>query len=208
VILDDDFHSYVPTIVQNALRNCGQVCISPNRVLVRDGQHDAFVVALVEHLGSLKVGDPHEPETDFGPVVSQRQREKGGRIHRSSQGRRCSCSRSAAVVRPGSITVGMSCPPSSSMSTNSMEVAQEEIFGPVISVIRYRDEADAVRESPTTLRMASVERYSRRTPPMLSPSPLQIDNGHMPDQTTRPGAGGGGPFGGRKKSGLGAERQP
>jgi betaine-aldehyde dehydrogenase len=203
VILDDDFHSYVPTIVQNALRNCGQVCISPNRVLVRDGQHDAFVVALVEHLGSLKVGDPHEPETDFGPVVSQRQREKvEGFIDRA---RAAGAHVAFGGGRPAGFDHGWYVVPTVLVDVdNSMEVAQEEIFGPVISVIRYRDEADAVAIANDSAYGLGGTVFAA-DPAHAVAVALQIDTGTC-QINEAPGAGGGGPFGGRKKSGLGAER--
>lgn len=203
VVLDDDFEAYVPIIVQNALRNTGQVCVSPNRILIADEQHDSFIEALLAHLGSLKVGDPHEQQTDFGPLVSQRQRERvEGFIRRAVE---AGAQIAFGGGRPAGLDQGWYVQPTVLVGVdNSMEVAQEEIFGPVLSVIRYSDEADAVAIANDSQYGLGGSVFAADAARAVAVA-LQIDTGTC-QINDAPGAGGGGPFGGHKKSGLGCER--
>jgi betaine-aldehyde dehydrogenase len=203
VVLDDDFDTYVPQIVQNALRNTGQVCVSPNRVLVHEDLHDKFVTALCEYLASLHTGDPHDGNTDFGPLVSERQRDRvEGFIARASE---AGARLAYGGGRPAGLARGWYVEPTVFVDVdNSMEIAQEEVFGPVISVIRYRDEAHAIS-------IANDSQYGlggavfATDPTRALEIALQIETGTC-QINDAPGAGGGGPFGGLKRSGLGCER--
>jgi betaine-aldehyde dehydrogenase len=203
VVLDDDLDTYVPIIVQNALRNTGQVCVSPNRILIADEHHDSFVDALVAHLGSLKVGDPHEQDTDFGPLVSQCQRERvEGFVHRAVE---AGAQIAFGGGRPAGLDHGWYVQPTVLVGVdNSMEVAQEEIFGPVLSVIRYKDEADAVAIANASKYGLGGSVFAADAARAVAVA-LQIDTGTC-QINDAPGAGGGGPFSGHKKSGLGCER--
>jgi acyl-CoA reductase-like NAD-dependent aldehyde dehydrogenase len=203
IILDGDGASYLPSLVGNALRNVGQVCVSPNRILVSAEQHDEFIGQLVNYVAALKVGDPHEPDTDVGPVVSARQRDRvEGYI-------KAGVKDGAKLVqgggRPDGFERGFYVEPTVFDHVDpQMRIAQEEIFGPVLSVITYKDVDDAVAIANGTQFGLGGAVYSAdpkraiEVATRLRTGSCAINDG--------PPAGGGGPFGGYKRSGIGRER--
>jgi betaine-aldehyde dehydrogenase len=144
IILDDaDLDSTMGWLKMASLMNNGQACIAQTRILASLDRYDEVVGALAATVEGMKVGDPLDPATEIGPLVARRQQERvdgyialglaegaviaaGGRGHPLERG---------WYVTP---TVF-------SDVTNDMRIAQEEIFGPVLTVIPYADEADAVR---------------------------------------------------------------
>ena len=203
IILDGDGASYLPSLVGNALRNVGQVCVSTNRVLVSEKQHDDFVGQLAGYVAALKVGDPHEPDTDVGPLVSARQRDRvEGYI-------KAGVEEGARLVqgggRPKGLQRGFYVEPTVFDQVDpQMRIAQEEIFGPVLSVITYKDVDDAVAIANGTQFGLGGVVYSAdpkraiEVATRLRTGSCAINDG--------PPAGGGGPFGGYKRSGIGRER--
>jgi acyl-CoA reductase-like NAD-dependent aldehyde dehydrogenase len=177
--------------------------VSPNRILVAAEQHDRFVAALCEHLASLKIGDPHEEDTVFGPLVSQRQRDRvEGFIARALE---AGARLAYGGGRPAGFDKGWYVEPAVLVDVdNSMEIAQEEVFGPVVSVIRYRDEADAIAIANDSRYGLGGSIYAADPARALAVA-LEIETGTC-QINDAPGAGGGGPFSGRKSSGLGCER--
>ena len=198
-----DMTPYLPSLIANSLRNSGQICISTNRVLVHRDDRDTVVGQLVDYVAAMKVGDPHDPDTDFGPLAAERQRDNAERFIASG------LAQGAKVVlgggRPAGQPRGWYVEPTIFTDVdNRMEIAQEEIFGPVLSVIAYRDEDEAVA-------IANDSVYG------LGGAVFAPDVEHGIDVAARivtgtcsvnggPPSGGGGPFGGRKQSGLGCER--
>jgi aldehyde dehydrogenase (NAD+) len=198
-----DMAPYIPSLVAASLRNSGQICISTNRVLVQADDRDTVVGQLADYVSRLKIGDPHDPDTDFGPLAAARQRDNAERFIASG------LAEGAKVVlgggRPASQPKGWYVEPTIFVDVdNRMEIAQEEIFGPVLSVISYRDEAEAIA-------IANDSVYG------LGGSVFAADVEHGLDVAAEivtgtcsvnggPASGGGGPFGGRKQSGLGCER--
>jgi aldehyde dehydrogenase (NAD+) len=146
VILDDaDFKKAVREGVQACFRNAGQSCNAPTRMLVpREKLAEAASVAKQE-ADATKVGDPGREETGVGPLVSKAQFEKVQRL--INQG----IAEGATVVtggagRPDGIPKGFFAKPTVfSNVRNEMKIAREEIFGPVLCIIPYDDEDDAVR---------------------------------------------------------------
>jgi betaine-aldehyde dehydrogenase len=203
LILDGDVSAAVRTIVATALRNVGQVCISTNRILVHEDQRDELLEQLSAQVAALKIGDPHDAETDIGPVVSAAQRDRVEGYIASAIGE------GAKLVlggrRPPGFEHGYYIEPTVFCDVDpSMRVAQEEIFGPVLLVMTYRDEDDAIA-------IANDSRFG------LGGAVFSADVGHAVRVASRirtgtcaindaPPAGGGGPFGGYKRSGLGRER--
>jgi acyl-CoA reductase-like NAD-dependent aldehyde dehydrogenase len=126
-----------------SLMNNGQACVAQTRILVSERRHDELVDALGEMMSSLVIGDPAEPTTDIGPLVSQRQQ------HRVQSYIRAGIDEGAKLVVGGEDSPrerGWFVRPSLFVdATNDMTIAREEIFGPVLTVIKYRDEDDAVR---------------------------------------------------------------
>ncbi|WP_226356746.1 aldehyde dehydrogenase family protein [Pseudonocardia sp. ICBG601] len=125
--------------------NTGQVCAAYSRVLVPGNRYDEVVGALVATAESFVVGDPFDPATTMGPLVSKRQQERV--LGYIETGR----AEGATVATGGGVPAGMDTgayiqPTVFTGVENGMRIAQEEIFGPVASVIRYDtlDEAIAI----------------------------------------------------------------
>jgi aminomuconate-semialdehyde/2-hydroxymuconate-6-semialdehyde dehydrogenase len=148
VVFDDcDVDKAVDGAIRAGFANQGQVCLCGSRLLVQEGIYDEFVAAFVEKAAAMKVGDPADPETSLGALISHSHREKvesfvalaqeeGGTIEtggiRPDLGDPLDA---GAFLRPTVI---------SGLST-SCRTATEEIFGPVVTVHPFKDEADAVR---------------------------------------------------------------
>jgi acyl-CoA reductase-like NAD-dependent aldehyde dehydrogenase len=126
-----------------SLMNNGQACVAQTRILVSEKRHDDMVDALAEMMSGLVVGDPADEATDIGPLVTQRQQqrvqgyirsgvEQGARLVLGGHDNPTDC---GWFVRPTLFAD----------ASNDMRIAREEIFGPVLSVIPYDDDADAVR---------------------------------------------------------------
>ena len=135
VVLDDaDLDRLLPSVIDNAFRNTGQVCVATTRLLVPRVQHDDIVDRLVDAVAGMKVGDPHDASSDFGPLASARQRERvEGYIAAGRQ-------EGAKVVlgggRPSGLERGWFVEPTIFVNVKpDMSIAQEEIFGPVLSVL-------------------------------------------------------------------------
>ena len=145
IILDDaDLAASIPGIVPNGLMNNGQACVAQTRILASRDRYDEVVEAVTEAAGSVKVGDALDPETECGPLVAERQRDRvEGYI---AAGREQGARVTVGGGRPSGMDRGWFVEPTVFADvTNDMTIAQEEIFGPVLSVIAYDDVDDAVR---------------------------------------------------------------
>jgi aldehyde dehydrogenase (NAD+) len=146
VFEDADFEAAVMGAISGIFAATGQTCIAGSRLLVQRSIHDDFVRRLVEVAGAARIGDPMSMETHVGPVTTQPQYEKilhymdvaredgatcvlGGKPY-TGEG-----ARGNRFVEP-TIFTGVS---------NDMRIAQEEVFGPILSVIPFGDEEDALR---------------------------------------------------------------
>ncbi|HYG92638.1 MAG TPA: aldehyde dehydrogenase [Nocardioides sp.] len=146
IVLDDaDLGATVEGLKFIGLMNSGQACVAQTRVLVSRRRHDEVADALAEMVTGLVVGDPMDPATEVGPMVARRQQERvekyialgqdeGARLAAGGLGMPEGLDR-GWYVRP-TVFAGVD---------NRMRIAQEEIFGPVLSVIPYDDVDDAVR---------------------------------------------------------------
>ncbi|MGV0853454.1 aldehyde dehydrogenase [Mycolicibacterium phlei] len=201
IILDDaDIDRTVEHLKTASLMNNGQACVAQTRILVSERRHDEVVGALAAMMSGLAVGDPADDATDIGPLVAQRQQQRVQGYIRSGvvEGARIVLGGSDApldrgwYVRPTLFTD----------ATNEMTIAREEIFGPVLTVLTYRDEADAVR-------IANDSDYG------LAGSVWTADTAHGLEIAAQIRAGTYGinmytldttmPFGGFKQSGIGRE---
>ena len=125
--------------------NSGQACVAQTRVLVSRERHDSFAAALATAIGGMKVGDPLDPATEIGPMVAQRQQERVASYIRIGQEEGAQLL-TGGDGRPDGLDTGWYVRPTVFAGVdNRMRIAQEEIFGPVLSVIAYDDVADAVR---------------------------------------------------------------
>lgn len=182
----------------------GQVCESGTRLLLSKGKHDAFVEALVERTRGLKLGDPKDPETTVGPVVSQRQLDRV--LGYIETGRREGATLRVGGKRAtdGALERGFFVEPTIFTGVEPTHtIAQEEIFGPVLSVLRYSDIDDAVRIANGTIYglaagvwSADIEQ-AKAVARRLRAGWVWLNEWHV----LSPSA----PFGGYKQSGIGRE---
>ena len=132
-------------MLPNAIMNNGEACISLTRILAPRDRYTEVTEALVEQVRAMKVGDALDPATEVGPLVAERQRDRVENYIRDRPGRRGQGRGRRRPPRRAS-TPGWFVEPTVFVDVdNSMRIAQEEIFGPVLSVIPYDDDADAVR---------------------------------------------------------------
>ncbi|MFP5255633.1 MAG: aldehyde dehydrogenase [Acidimicrobiia bacterium] len=146
IILDDaDLAATMESLKFASLMNNGQACVAQTRILASRQQYGEVVEALAETVRGMVVGDPHDPATEIGPLVAERQQERVDKYIALGQ------EEGARVVvggngRPSGFDKGWYVQPTVFADVdNSMRIAQEEIFGPVLAVIPYDDVDDAVR---------------------------------------------------------------
>jgi betaine-aldehyde dehydrogenase len=144
IICDDaDLDATMGWLKMASLMNNGQACVAQTRILASRGRYDEVLGALTETVRGMRVGDPADPATEIGPLVAERQRERVENYIRIGQdeGAKIALGGSGRPYDRGWYVT----PTVFAGVTNDMRIAREEIFGPVLSVIPYEDEADAVR---------------------------------------------------------------
>ncbi len=203
ILLEDaDFQKAVPQGVQECFRNAGQSCNAPTRMLVPRFKMAEVVAAARQSAESTKLGDPLTDETTVGPLASKAQFDKVQRL--INQGIREGATLVAGGPgRPDGFAKGYFVKPTVfSDVRNDMTIAREEIFGPVLSIIPYENEDDAVRIANDTpyglsgfVTSGSLERAGRIAKGIRSGN-VHV-NGARVDF--------GGCFGGYKQSGNGRE---
>ena len=200
VFADANVDDAIPSSVWSIYYAAGQSCEARSRVLVERPLYDDFVSRFAEAAGKLKVGDPLDGESQMGSLVSQEHRD---RVHGFVEKGR---EEGAEVVTGGELQDGKGAfyPPTVLAGVeSSMVVAQEEIFGPVATVIPFEDEKDAVRIANDT-RYGLMATVWTGDPARGHRLARQIKAGtvgiNMPF-TAFPGI----PFGGYKQSGFGRE---
>ncbi len=200
VFADADLDDAIPSSVWSIYYAAGQSCEARSRVLVEQSVYDDFVSRFADAAGRVKVGDPLDPETQMGSLISTQHRD---RVHGYVEKGR---EEGAEVVLGGQPSEGDGAfyPPTVIAKVdNKMAVAQDEIFGPVVTVIPFEDEKDAIRIA-NDIRyglMATVWTGDAARGHRLA---SRIQSGtvgiNMP-YTAFPGI----PFGGYKESGFGRE---
>jgi aldehyde dehydrogenase (NAD+) len=145
IVLDDyDVNAAAKTLAQTIAIMSGQVCATLSRVLVSKKRQAAFEQALTRELQAIRVGDPTDPSSQMGPLAMRRQFDRvAGYIAKGKEeGARLVC----GGDRPPHLKQGCYFNPTLFSNVDSrMVIAQEEIFGPVIALMTYEDEAEAVR---------------------------------------------------------------
>jgi aldehyde dehydrogenase (NAD+)/betaine-aldehyde dehydrogenase len=198
VFADADLDSAIPSAVWSIYYAAGQSCEARSRVLVEEPLYDDFVSAFAEKAGSVKMGDPLDAETQMGSLISQAHRERVHAFVEEARGE------GGEVVLGGEPGEHAFYPPTVVAGLeNSARIAQEEVFGPVVTVIPFADEQDAIRIANDVKYglMASVwtgdPARGHRVAARIKAGTVGIN---MP-YTAFPGL----PFGGYKQSGFGRE---
>ena len=203
VILDDaDFQTAIPGGVQGCVMNSGQSCNAPTRMLVPASRHDEAVAIAKAAASGVKVGPASAEGVTIGPVVSELQWKKiQGLIQKGiDEGATLV---TGGVGRPDGLTRGYYVKPTIFANVkNDMTIAREEIFGPVLAILPYRDEEEAIRIANDTpyglsgyVTSGNLDR-ARRVALRLRTGNVHL-NGAGPDFAA--------PFGGYKHSGNGRE---
>ena len=197
VVLEDaELDHAVEAAVFGKFLHQGQICIAINRLIVVDAIHDAFVERFVERVKSLKVGDPQDEDTFIGPIINKSQFDRVMRLIESARA-------AGATQLAGGKPQGLTIPPHVFTGvTNGMEIARNEIFGPVAPIIRVRDEEEALKVANDTDRGLSGAVFTRDLARGARfADRLQVGMSHVNDTPVidLPNS----PFGGEKNSGIG-----
>jgi acyl-CoA reductase-like NAD-dependent aldehyde dehydrogenase len=200
VLPDADIDAAVRTAVNGVFFNSGQVCVAGTRIFVQKDQYDGFVDKLTKASAAMTVGDPLNPDTRLGPLVSKEQfdrvnnymdigRKEGARVTIGGE----SVGGTGYFVKP---TVFADV-------DNKMKIAREEIFGPVAAAIPFKDENDAIFQGNDTTYGLAAAVWTRdisrahRVARALKAGTVWVNNYGASDV--------GMPFGGYKQSGFGRE---
>lgn len=202
VLPDADLDQAVSRGVRACFGNTGQSCDAPTRMLVPRDRHDEALAIAKKAADALRTGDPSKPETDLGPVVSAAQFEKIQRLIEAG------VEEGATLIaggpgRPEGLDRGYYVRPTVFGNVQpDMTVAKEEIFGPVLSIIPYSDEGEAIKIANDTVYGLAAYVQSgdlakaRKVAAAMRAGSVYIN---YPEWDTRA------PFGGYKQSGNGRE---
>lgn len=201
IVFDDaDLDSAVAGAIASKFRNMGQTCVCANRLLVQDGVYDAFAEKLTKAVAALKVGNGLEDGVQQGPLIEEKAVKKVEDLIAD------------ALKKGARITTGggrhplghtFFTPTVMTEVTPDMEISSEEIFGPVATLFRFKDEAEAIRLANDTPFGLAAYFYSRdigrvwRVAEALEYGIVGINEGIISTEVA--------PFGGVKESGTGRE---
>jgi succinate-semialdehyde dehydrogenase/glutarate-semialdehyde dehydrogenase len=201
VVFDDaDLDLAVNAAITAKFRNIGQACTAANRFIVQDGIADRFIAGVTERVAALNVGRGTEPSTDIGPLIDRKAVDNCARLVEDAIAHGASVSTGGQAI-PGAgtffqptVVVGVD---------RSMRLATEEIFGPILAISRFTDEADAVTQANSTeyglvgYVFTSDQNRAQRMIDQIETGMMGINVGVVSNAAA--------PFGGIKQSGLGRE---
>jgi aldehyde dehydrogenase (NAD+) len=203
ILLDDaNLDQAIPFSLTAAFMNSGQACIAGTRLLVPETRLNEVTEVIQEKIKLFKAGNPQDPTTAIGPMVSDKQYERvqsyiqkgieeGAKVLAGGPG------------KPEGLEKGNFVKPTVFINVNNkMKMAQEEIFGPVLSIITYKTEAEAIQiANDTTYGLAAYVSSSNKERATKVANQLQAGRVTINTLNDEPTA----PFGGYKQSGLGRE---
>ena len=201
VIFDDaDLENAVSGAILGNFYSSGQVCSNGTRVFVQKGIKDAFLARMAQRLKGVKMGDPQDPDVNFGPMVSERQRDiVAGYIKKG-------LAEGARLVAGGSVVKGDGYfiePTVFADVTDDMAIAREEIFGPVLSVLDFDTEEEALaRANDTEYGLAAGVFTAALTRAHRMVAGFEAGTCYINTYNLAPVEA---PFGGSKQSGVGRE---
>ncbi|WP_067680698.1 aldehyde dehydrogenase family protein [Nocardia miyunensis] len=200
ILLDDaDYNNAAMFAAFSIVSHAGQGCALTSRLLVQRKDHDAVVEQVANFMGMVKYGDPGDPKTIMGPLISERQRDKvDGLVQRAVEA-------GAKLITGGEkVDPGYFYKPTLLAGVDpDSEIAQEEVFGPVLAVIPYEDDEDAVRIANNSIYglsggvFSADEERALGVARRIRTGTMSINGGNY--------FGADAPFGGYKQSGIGRE---
>ncbi|EDV41899.1 uncharacterized protein Dana_GF17265 [Drosophila ananassae] len=196
-----DVEKAVDGAMASKFRNCGQTCVSANRFFVQDGIYDKFVEQLKKRVEALKIGNGEGCDVQIGPLINEMQFKKvSGFVEDAKDKKATVLSGGKPLTEVGSLfyapTIITDVPSTAKLYT-------EEVFGPVVSIIRFRDEEEAVQKANDTRRGLAGYFYSEnlqqvfRVAKRLEVGMVGVNEGIISAAEA--------PFGGVKESGVGRE---
>ncbi len=205
VVFDDaDLDMAVDGALYGIFFHSGQCCTAGSRLLIQDGIYDRFVAQLVERAKRIKLGDPKDKGTDLGPLISKKQQERVLQYIETGKKEGAKCLIGGGKPEESALADGYFVQPTIFADVdNKMTIAQEEIFGPVLSVMRFATEADAVRLANETRYGLAGAVWSKdtekamRVARQLRTGTVWVNEYHLINEKA--------PFGGFKQSGIGRE---
>ncbi|WP_192810898.1 aldehyde dehydrogenase [Mycolicibacterium phlei] len=205
VLPDAPLESTVKGLVAGVMGNNGQLCAALTRILLPRSRYDEFATALTTAVGALKVGDPADRSTDIGPLVNEAARDKVERLLARAR-------QDGAQILVGGERLagpGWFITPAVVAATNDMEIAREEVFGPVAVIIEYDDSAgdSAAVEIANDSRYGLVGAVWSADAERAAAVGSQLQAGSVAINSTAV-LDFGSPFGGFKQSGIGREGGP
>jgi betaine-aldehyde dehydrogenase len=204
VLEDADLDSTLPMLAFSGVMNSGQACVAQTRILAPRSRYDEVVEKLGNFVAAMPVGLPDDPNAAIGPLISEKQRERVESYIAKGQ------EEGARVVtgggRPEGLDGGWFVQPTVFADVdNSMTIAQEEIFGPVLAVIPYDTEDDAIRIANDSVYGLAGSVWTTDNKKALEvASKIRTGTYAVNMYAFDPGA----PFGGYKNSGIGRENGP
>ncbi|MBD9668440.1 NAD-dependent succinate-semialdehyde dehydrogenase [Variovorax sp. VRV01] len=201
IVFDDaDVDAAVEGAIASKYRNSGQTCVCANRFLVQEGIHDAFVAKLSAAVKALKVGDGRDADVQQGPLIDDAALDKVLTLLDEAVGKGAQIATGGARHRLGGTFFE---PTVVTNVTPEMRIANEEIFGPVAPIIRFRSEEGAVAIANSSEFGLASYFYSRdiarvwRVADAIQAGMVGINTGIISTAVA--------PFGGVKQSGMGRE---
>jgi acyl-CoA reductase-like NAD-dependent aldehyde dehydrogenase len=204
VFADADLELTVKGAVRAIFRSQGQSCVAGSRLILQDTIYDRFMDRFLAAVANLKVGDPLDPMTDFGPLITAQHRERVEGFIQSglAEGARL-LTGGKRPTDPALQKGNYLLPTVFDGVTSLMRIYQEEIFGPVLAVQRFHDEAEAVRLANDTVYGLAGFLWTRdvnralRVAGAVKTGMMWVNSFFLRDLRT--------PFGGARESGFGRE---